>query len=154
MQSSRAVTFLIAAGFVAFADGGGSVPYPTEYRRWTVTRSFVAPAESRSAGFHHYYANEQAMEGFTTGRFPEGSVIVDERLAVEQRGGGSFEGKRISVAVMRKDNRRYADTGGWGFDIASGESQTAGAPAEVRAACHSCHSKQTDRDFVFSAYRQ
>ena len=92
MPGSRAVMFLIAVGCVALAEGGGSGPYPTEYRRWTVTRSFVAPAESRNAGFHHYYANVSAMKGFTTGKFPEGSVIVDERLEVEQRGGAASRG--------------------------------------------------------------
>jgi hypothetical protein len=145
---------ILAGGAAVFAEGGGSVPYPVEYRMWAVTKSFVAPAESRNAGFHHYYANEKALEGFTTGRFPDGSVIVDERLEVEQRGGGSAEGKRMSVSVMRKDSQRYAETGGWGFDTAAGESKTLAGSAEVRAACYSCHSKQKDRDFVFSAFRQ
>ncbi len=154
MQRLSMAAAILVSGFVVFAEGGGNVPYPVDYRKWAVTRSFVAPPDSRNAGFHHYYGNEKALEGFTTGKFPDGSVIVDERLEVEQRGGGSFEGKRISVAVMRKDSRRYAETGGWGFDSAAGESQTLAASAEVRAACYSCHSKQKDRDFVFSAFRQ
>jgi hypothetical protein len=145
---------LLADAFHVFVDSSVTVPFPVDYRKWTVTRSFVAGPESKGAGFHHYYANDKALEGFTMGKFPDGSAIVDERLEVEQRGDSSFEGRRISVAVMMKDSRRYAETGGWGFDSAVGDSQTLGAPTEMRAACHSCHSKQKDRDFVFSTFRK
>jgi hypothetical protein len=159
MRISRAMGAIMAIGvladaFHAFADSSGAVPFPVDYRKWSVTRSFVAGPESQAAGFHHYYANDKALEGFTSGKFPDGSTIVDERLEAEPRGGGSFEGKRISVAVMMKDSRRYAETGGWGFDSTVGDSQTLGASIERRAACHSCHAKQKDRDFVFSTFRK
>ncbi len=55
---------------------------------------------------------------------------------------------------MMKDSQRYAETSGWGFDSALGDSQTLGAPAETRAACYACHSKQKDPDFVFSTFRK
>jgi hypothetical protein len=148
------VVAVLASAVVAFADSTAVVPFPADYRTWAVTRSFVAGPESPAPGFHHYYANARAVEGFTTGKFADGAVIVDERLAVELRGGGSFEGRRISVSVMMKDSQRYAETGGWGFDMAAGDGQTLGASAETRAACHTCHSKQKERDFVFSAYRK
>jgi hypothetical protein len=45
------------------------------------------------------------VEGFTIGKFPDGAVIVAERLEVDQHGGVSFEGKRISIGVVRKDSR-------------------------------------------------
>jgi hypothetical protein len=148
--------FTLAAlvfAFVLLADSSQTVPYPAGYRTWTVTRSFVAK-EGPNTGFHHYYANSQALEGFTTGKFPDGAVLVDERLEVDQHGGGSFEGKRISIAVMRKDSLRYAETGGWGFDGTLGDSQVLSAPADRRAACYACHSKQKDHDFVYSTFRK
>jgi hypothetical protein len=40
----------------------------------------IAGQESKIAGFHHYYADDNALEGSMTGAFPDGSVIVDERL--------------------------------------------------------------------------
>jgi len=124
----------LAGAFYLMADSNEAVPYPADYRRWTVTRSFIAASESQNSSFHHYYANDKAMEGFTSGVFPNGSVIVDERLEVDRRGAESFEGKRISVSVMRKDNQRYAATGGWGFDAAKGDHPTLDAPPELRAA--------------------
>lgn len=159
MRTSRAMGVIMAIGLLAdafcvFADSRVTVPFPADYRKWAVTRSFIAGPGTKGAGFHHYYANDKALEGFATGTFPDGAAIVDERLAVEQRDGGSFEGKRIGIAVMMKDQRRYAETGGWGFDGAEGDSRTLGASAATQAACHSCHAKQKDRDFVFSTFRQ
>ena len=156
MKTSAAIfTISTLAGAVyLFADSTPTVPYPADYRKWAVTRSFLAGPESTVAGFHHYYANEKALEGFTTGKFLDGSVIVDERLEVDRRGADSFEGKRISIAVMMKDIARYAETGGWGFEATQGQSHSLDAPAAVRASCYSCHSKQKDRDFVFSAFRK
>jgi hypothetical protein len=148
--------FMLAAlvfAFVLLADPGQIVPYPAGYRTWTVTRSFIAK-EGPNAGFHHYYANAQALKGFTTGKFPDGAVLVDERLEVDEHGGGSFEGKRLSIAVMRKDSHRYAETGGWGFDGTLGDSQVLSAPANRRATCYACHSKQKDHDFVYSTFRK
>jgi hypothetical protein len=148
--------FTLAAlvfAFVLLADPGQTVPYPVGYRTWAVTRSFIAK-EGPNAGFHHYYANAQALEGFTKGKFPDGAVLVDERLEVDQHGESSVEGKRLSIAVMTKDSHRYAETGGWGFDGTLGDSQVLSAPADMRAACYACHSKQRDHDFVYSTFRK
>jgi Cytochrome P460 len=146
---------LVAAG-VAFA--GDAVPFPAEYRKWAVVRSLVVGPDSKSfainGGFHHYYANEKALEGFRTGHFADGSVVVDERLEVRQEAGIAFEGPRKSLAVMDKESAQYQNTGGWGFDVFSGDDRTEGAPASVRAACFSCHSQRKERDLVFSEFRK
>jgi hypothetical protein len=147
-----AVATLVCA-LALFADSSQTVPFPAGYRTWAVTRSFVAK-EGPNAGFHHYYANPQALEGFANGKFPDGAVLVDERLEVDQNGGGSFEGNRVGINVMRKDSRLYSDTGGWGFDGTLGDSQVLSGPANIRAACYSCHLKQKDRDFVYSTFRK
>jgi len=152
-----AATVLVVAtsgAFLGSASSNATVSYPADYRKWAVTRRFQAGPESKVAGFHHYYANERALEGFNAGKFPDGSVIVDELLAVDQQGGNSYEGKRLRIAVMMKDSARYAETGGWGFERGSGDSQELGAPADVRQACYSCHVKQKDHDFVFSKLRK
>ena len=103
---SFASVLLIAAAITCAADLTAPVPFPAEYRKWAVTRSIVVGLESKSfavnGGFHHYYANPQAMEGFRTGQFPDGSVVVDERLDVRQEAGVTVEGSRKSVAVMEE----------------------------------------------------
>lgn len=150
ISSGIAIAVLLCA-LALWADS--TVPYPAGYRTWAVTRSFIGK-DGPNAGFHHYYANPQALEGFATGKFPDGAVLVDERLEVDQNEKGSFEGKRLSIAVMRKDSGRYSETGGWGFDGALGDSQVLAGPANLRAACYACHAKQKDRDFVYSTFRK
>jgi hypothetical protein len=152
MRISSVIAALLCA-FALLADSGEHVPFPAGYRTWAVTRSFITK-EGPNAGFHHYYANPLGLEGFTSGKFSDGAVIVDERVEVDQHEGGSFEGKRISIAVMRKDSRAYPDTGGWGFDGTLGDSQELSGPTNLRAGCYGCHSKQKDHDFVFSTFRK
>jgi hypothetical protein len=153
-----ASVLLVAVGIACGGDAGAPVPFPSEYRQWAVARSFLIGPESRNfanlGGFHHYYANQKAMEGFRTGRFPEGSVVIDERLDTRQEGGATYEGQRKYVAVMEKDATRYPTTGGWGFDVFAGDNQTQGAAASVRAGCFSCHRQRKDHDFVFSDFRK
>ena len=153
----RAV-LLVAVGVASAGDGGAPVLFPAEYPKWAVARSLVVGPDSKrfatNGGFHHYYANEKAMEGFRTGQFPDGSVVVDERLEVRHEAGATFEGPRKSVAVMEKEATRYESTGGWGFDVFAGEDRTQGASASVRAACFSCHSQRKDHDFLFSEFRK
>ena len=144
---------------LACAFGGGSaVPFPAEYRTWAVVKSKVvgpqSPLYAVDGGLHHFYANTQAMEGYRTGRFPEGAVLVDERLETREDAGITAEGPLKSVAVMMKDSQRYADTGGWGYDYFRGESRTDGAPASLRAACFTCHEKAKDSGFVYSKVRR
>jgi hypothetical protein len=153
MRISSEIALAAVGALAMLSDSGQHDPYPAGYRTWAVTRSFIT-TEGPNAGFHHYYANPQALEGFTTGKFSDGAVIVAERLEVDHHEGGSFEGKRISIGVMRKDRRLYTETGGWGFDGTLGDSQVLSAPAEMRAGCYRCHSKQKDHDFVYSAFRK
>ena len=60
------------------------MPYPEGYRQWThVSSTYIGPqsaAFEKNGGLHHIYANKQAVEGYRTGRFPEGSVIVADFL--------------------------------------------------------------------------
>jgi hypothetical protein len=149
---------MAVAAIMNAGDTGDSVAFPAEYRQWAVTKSLVVGPDSKSfavnGGFHHYYANEKAMVGFRTGQFPEGSVVIDERLEARQEAGSTVEGPRKSVAVMEKSATKYPSTGGWGFDVFAGEDRAQGAAASVRTACFSCHSKRKDYDFVFSEFRK
>src|SRR5215472_3414485 len=111
MRISSEIALAAVGALALLADSGQTVPFPEGYRTWAVTRSFIT-TEGPNAGFHHYYANPQALEGFKTGKSPDGAVIVAERLEVDQHEGGSYEGKRISIGVMRKDSRLYTETGG------------------------------------------
>jgi hypothetical protein len=56
---------------------------------------------------------------------------------------------------MVKDSKRYAATGGWGFEQFRGDSQTDRmVTAENATKCFACHAKQKDHDSVFSEFRK
>jgi hypothetical protein len=105
-------------------------------------------------GFHHFYANEKAMEGYRTGAFPEGSLIVDEGMYAQESDGIIREGDRRSVETMHKDSRRYSATGGWGFERFEGDKQVSETTLQARTACYSCHTAKKDRDYVFTVFRK
>jgi quercetin dioxygenase-like cupin family protein len=137
------------------------IPFPRDYRSWQHVRTIVVGSGHRSfasrGGIHHYYANAKAVEGYRTGRFPNGSVIVDEGVLAEDGTGPSkgilFESDRRSLDVMVKNDRLYKDTDGWGFEHFEESEAKGKLDAGRRTQCYECHSKRKDHDFVFSAIR-
>jgi hypothetical protein len=123
-------------------------PYPTDFRKWTYVKS--GPSLARG-GDHHIYANEQAMQGYRTGQFPEGATIVFE--IVGPPGSDRLTGERRLINTMVKNREKYASTGGWGFDEFQGPLPTPSGVLNEQAknACFACHTSQKDRDYVFSA---
>src|SRR3954451_6435388 len=100
--------FLTVAFAVAAAVQGADqavVPYPSGFRGWQHVKSIVVGPESPSfanrGGIHHYYANDKAAEGYRTGKFRDGSVIVDEGVFTKDGEGPAkgitLEGERRSV---------------------------------------------------------
>lgn len=147
---------LIAPGIALAAE---PVPYPEGYRNWTHVKSMVIekghPLHEAFGGIHHLYANKQALEGYRTGKFPAGSVIVFDLLEARSAGNAIEEGARKVVGVMHKDPKKWNDTGGWGFEGFKADSKTERAIGDKAAsACFQCHTSQKDRDFVFSRYRK
>ena len=140
------------------ADTSAPVAYPTGYRDWRHVKSMViepghALAES-FGGIHHLYANDEALEGYTTGKFPDGSIIVFDLLEAVSADKTVTEGSRKLVGLMVKDGVRYAATGGWGFEGFAGDSQTERLVGDKAAtACFGCHQAQKPKDYVFSATR-
>ena len=155
---------LIATAIVTFsiyvwAMPNDAVPYPVGYRLWAHVKTALigpqSPAFENSGGIHHIYANEKATEGYRTGKFPDGSVMVADFLETRENAGVTTEGPRRHIDVMVKDSKRYAATGGWGFESFKGDSQTDRmVTAENAATCFACHSKQKERDSVFSEFRK
>lgn len=152
MAGSGIVLAVMAAG------SSHEVPFPQGYRSWQHVKSVVAGPGSKSFAaeggkIFQFYANPAAIEGYRTGKFPNGAIIVRETLraiAGEGQTAGMFaEGERTALDVMTKDDRLYGDTGGWGFETFDKNSNRAGEKA--RAQCYACHAKQKDRDFVFSS---
>jgi hypothetical protein len=143
---------------VAQTKSNDQIAYPTGYRQWAHVKSVLIGPESpnkRYIGFHHIYANEKAMEGYRSGRFEDGSVIVFDVLETKVNAGTTSEGARRFIDMMVKDSQRFADTGGWGFEEFNGDSQTERIlTPQAKVACYTCHTQRKEQGFVFSTFRK
>ena len=158
MRMSVRVITLALAGLLAvavLAKAPDKVYFPAGYRQWTVAKFKMigpdSPIYEKQGGFRHHFANTKALASW--GKFRDGSVIVDERvLATLDEHGAWQAGPLGHVAVMRKDSKNFATTGGWYFNIFSANDTAVGlTPAQAKAACFdACHKTQEARDFVFS----
>jgi hypothetical protein len=134
-----------------------AIPFPEDYRQWTHVKSTLvgpqAPGFQNNGGYHHFYANEKAMEGYRTGTFPDGSILIDDGLEATEKGGVTTEGPRRRVAVMVKDSRRFGDSQGWGFESFPGDGRDGALSAAQKGACLACH-QRAGRELVYSQFRK
>ena len=158
MQTRTIISLLATALIVAFPVMASEVPYPSGYRDWHHVKSMVIqqghPLFAAFGGIHHLYANSKAMQGYRSGKFADGAVIIFDLLEAKSADNAINEGERKVVGVMHKDARRYAATGGWGFEGFKGDSRTERAVgSQAASACFACHAPQKDSDYVFSKLR-
>jgi hypothetical protein len=134
------------------------VPYPEGYRDWHHVKSMVIqqghPLYEAFGGIHHIYANRQAMAGYKAGKFADGSVIAFDLLEAKAEGNALTEGARKVLGVMHKDGKKYAATGGWGFEgFGAGDKEKRVVRDKAAGACFECHASEKQHDYVFSRLR-
>jgi len=150
---------VLAVSFTLSAQTDEKPAFPKEFRRWAHVKSVLVGPQSvafaTEGGIHHIYANGKALEGYDSGKFPDGSVIVYDLLETKDVAGNTIEGPTRRVDVMVKQSERDASTGGWKFMSFSGNDQKDGKlTAEREATCAGCHAHRKDHDFVFSEFRE
>ncbi|TJY55419.1 cytochrome C [Sinimarinibacterium sp. CAU 1509] len=158
MRTSILSAWLMLCGMTTANAAEPVVPYPDGYRDWRHVKSMVIEDGhalfASFGGIHHLYANAKAMQGYRGGTFPDGAVIVFDLLEAVSADRALTEGARKVVGVMHKDARKFAATGGWGFEgFAGGDPATHAVGANAKAACFDCHTAQKGQDYVFSQPR-
>ena len=159
MHKSLLLVATLALALPARAANVAPVPYPDGYRQWTHVKTMtINPGHAlydAFGGIHHLYANKKAEQGYRSGKFAEGSIIVFDLLEAKAADNTVQEGARKVLGVMHRDSRKYKDTGGWGFEAFKGDSKTDRAVGQQAAsACFQCHTAQKNSDFVFSSFRK
>ena len=134
------------------------IDYPTDYRSWTHIKSMVIeeghPLYTSFGGIHHIYANEQALEGYQKGKFPNGSIMIFDLLDTANDDHAITEKQRKVLGVMKKDNNKFSDTAGWGFEgFGAGDPNNPVVGENYKEACFACHTSQKENDYVFSQRR-
>ncbi len=134
------------------------VDYPNGFRDWKHVKSGVILKDHGDfgliGGFRHVYANPKAVQGYKSGKFADGAFVVMDILEAKQGEKALDEGSRQHVIVMQRDSKRFAATGGWGYEVFKGASKTEKAVTNIpRNACFTCHEAQREKSFIFSTLR-
>ena len=142
----------------AQAAKAGSVAYPEGYRAFTHVKSLILkgnhPLANPFEGLHHVYANAKAVSGLKSGKYEDGSVLVFDLLESQDANNATAEGKRKLVGVMQRDAKKFAATGGWGFEGFAGNSKSERLAKDGGTSCYSCHQARAQQGFVFSEWRE
>ncbi|HBA65327.1 MAG: cytochrome C [Gammaproteobacteria bacterium HGW-Gammaproteobacteria-10] len=135
-----------------------AVPFPEGYRNWLHTKSMlIQPGhalEDPFQGIHHIYANKLAEDGLKTGKYKDGAILVFDLLNYVEKDKTIQEGDRKLIGVMLKDAKKFADTGGWGFEGFAGDSKTERLVTDGGKSCFGCHAPQKKTDYVYSEFRK
>jgi hypothetical protein len=81
-------------------------------------------------------------------------VIAFDWLELIENNGGFQEGPRRQLDVMVKDSKRFASTGGWGFQRFVKDSKTEYAATPTPKECFACHERLKKDGLVLSTLRQ
>jgi len=147
----RSAALLLTFGVLYAAE---SVQYPDNFRRWVHVGTGVilpgGPLPESEQGMHHTFSNQKAIEGYSSGDFADGSIIVYELREAQDKNGIISEGARKRVDVMIKDSTLYKNTGGWRFERFMGNDQSQDAIHDSGKSCFECHTNAKAHGFVFS----
>jgi hypothetical protein len=164
MKKKRVMVWVAVAAFMVFSlgvagaeDGPKKVKYPDGYRHWTHVKSMVIqeghPLFEAFGGIHHIYANDKALKALKKGLpFPKDAVLVFDLLEAKADGKAIVEGSRKVLGVMQRDGKRFAATGGWGFEGFKGDTRER-VVTDMKT-CFGCHEPQKEKGYVFSTYRK
>jgi hypothetical protein len=151
-----ATVALVAVTTIA-AQSADDLKLPTGYRTWFHVNTMIvdkaSPLFADLGGMHNVYANATALAALKKGGpYPNGSQFVTDLHDFTVTDGSYVEGARKGVATMVKDSKKFASTGGWGFQVwAEGDAKK---PVVTDAAkqCYGCHEPKKDQDYVYSTY--
>ena len=151
----RCLWALILFAACAIPWAAEPVQFPGEFRIWVHVKTVVMmpganPQMTSEEGMHHIFANQKAADGYASGDFPDGSIIVYELREAQQNNGVITEGDRRRVDVMIKDSSRYGATGGWRFERFWANDQAQDAIHDSGTGCFACHAKAKAHGFIFS----
>jgi hypothetical protein len=162
--------FIVAAMFAAEPakaavqfEGKDTLLRPGGYREWVFVGSSLGlrydegRKQTDQLEYKNVYIDPAAYRAYKeTGVFPEGTVLVLETAAGEEKKEpglrGSFQKEFTGLSAAVKDKDRFPD--GWAyfsFSDGPGKVKDKAQPAK-KAACYECHRQKGAEDNVFTQY--
>ncbi|MCH9674085.1 MAG: cytochrome P460 family protein [Gammaproteobacteria bacterium] len=144
----------------------GQLERPTGYREWIYVGTPVTPNDLNNGKaafpeFHNVYIDPRSWAHWkATGKFPDGTIIIKELVAVGAKaavsGNGYFQGDFIGLEATIKSEAHFAsEPGNWAyFSFTSPDHKTlkSAAAAFPKEACNACHQASAADDWVFTQY--
>jgi hypothetical protein len=139
------------------AESAGDLKPPIGYRDWFHVNTMIvdknSPLFEALGGMHNVHVNavgEPALK--KGGPYPNGTVFVTDLHDFSVVDGSYVEGARKGLALMVKDSKVYASTGGWGFQFWLGGDPKKPIVTDATKQCFECHQPKKNQDYVYSTY--
>ena len=152
-----------AESFSPYVDEKGNISLPKDFRTWYFLGTWgVATDEDDgvgSKGIHNVYTQPETVSAFrTTGKFPDGAVLVKELLKAKT---DTMTTGEISYAIETegwfimikdtdgrfKDNPLWGD--GWGWALFNADKPTETVTEDFKTDCIPCHVPAKQDDWVY-----
>ena len=150
-------TLAVLAIALVAAESADTISQPTGYRKWFHVNTMIvdkaSPLFEALGGMHNVYVNAKGEAALKKGGpYPDGSVFTTDLHDFTVSDGSYVEGGRKALAVMVKDAKKYASTGGWGFQLWAGGDPKKPLVTDATKQCFECHQPKKDQDYVYSTY--
>jgi hypothetical protein len=139
------------------AESAGDIRFPVGYRSWFHVNTMVvdkaSPLFDSLGGMHNVYVNSTGRAALRKGApYPDKTVFVSDVHEFTVSDGSYVEGPRKALGIMVKDQKKYASTGGWGFELWLGGDPKKAFVTDPVKQCFACHQPKKDQDYVYSTY--
>jgi hypothetical protein len=159
----RGLAAALAAGFGAAAIADTPLTPPKGFRQWFHVNSEVVTKDSALfdafGGVHNVYLSPSGVPMLKNGKpYPDGTVFVDEIRAFTIQDGTYVPGDRKVLAVMVRNRKKYATTGGWGFQAWAATDPKKPLVTDAAKQCFGCHTQKVAiprpgwHEYIFSTY--
>jgi hypothetical protein len=151
----------LAFGSLFATPAANEIAPPTGFRNWYFVNSLLttkdSPLFAMIGGLHHIYINSVGLPRLKKGGstpYPDGTMFADDLREFSLSDGSYVEGALKAETVMVKDAKKFAATGGWGFQAWAAGDPKKPLVTDDGKACFTCHIPQKDADFTFSTFLQ
>ena len=139
------------------AESADDLKPPTGYRKWFHVNTMIvdktSPLFNVLGGMHNVHVNSLGESALRKGGpYPKGTMFLTDLHEFSVVDGSYVEGVLKGLAIMAKDPKKYASTGGWGFQFWVGGDPNKPFVKDPVKECFECHQPKKDQDYVYSTY--
>jgi hypothetical protein len=160
LMPAAVLAALVGTGTL-FAGTDDGLKIPADFQHGYVANAMLVTKEPNNTGLktglHLIYVNPVGLDRLKRGGstpYPDGTVFTDDVRLFSEDDGAFHQGGHKFITVMVKDSKKYASTGGWGFQAWLGGDPTKPIVDDSVKQCFSCHVPKKENDYVFSTYLQ